>query len=177
MKIIIRKSKNTDLNNIYDLHIKCFNKSDQWYKYAISNHLNNSIIAEIKETQQIIGVLLQGTIIPCNKKSSFFDKNEDIFESVNEEGELFYKNMLHTKEHFGIVMICIDPEYRNKGLGKQLIKHHLNENSNKLLCLHTRESNINAINLYIFMNYKQIAIIKNKYFLPNESSYFMIKNN
>jgi ribosomal protein S18 acetylase RimI-like enzyme len=180
MKIIIRKTNTKDIENIYNLHIKCFNKSDQWYKYIISNHINNGIIAEVQDTGNIVGILLQGDVIACSDKPTFFFEgsyNEDIFDPINDEGIEFKNNNLHKKKHSGIIMICIDPDYRNKGLGKKLIKHHINENTDKILCLHTRESNINAINLYKSMEYKQIGIIKNKYFLPNESSCFMIKNN
>jgi ribosomal protein S18 acetylase RimI-like enzyme len=40
----------------------------------------------------------------------------------------------------------------------------------------TRQSNSNAYELYKSMGYIQIAIIKNKYFLPSEDSIFMIKH-
>ena len=45
-----------------------------------------------------------------------------------------------------------------------------------MLCLNTRQSNSNACELYKSMGYIQIAIIKNKYFLPSEDSIYMIKN-
>jgi ribosomal protein S18 acetylase RimI-like enzyme len=73
-------------------------------------------------------------------------------------------------------MICVDPEFRGKGLAKKLIEKHWQDNPNKnILCLNTRKTNISAFMLYKLMGYEHIAYIKNKYFLPTEDSIFMIK--
>jgi len=61
-------------------------------------------------------------------------------------------------------------------LAKKLIEKHWQDNPNKILCLNTRRSNINAYSLYKKMGYEHIALIKNKYFLPTEDSIFMIKD-
>jgi len=172
MKIKLRRSTQYDLEKIYELHTKCFNNSDLWYRSNIQHYLNSGIV--IETDKQIIGVLLQGSITPCNKKmeiESDQEYNEDIFEPTNEKGEIFDQ----FKEYYGIVMICIHPKYRGKGLGKKLIEKHFNDNNNIILCLNTRRSNINAYHLYKKMGYEQIAFIKNKYFLPSEDSIFMIK--
>jgi len=174
MKLKLRRSTQSDLENIYLLHTKCFNNSDQWYRSNIQHYLDNGILVEIKETNEIIGILLQGNITPCNKKLDInIDSNykEDIFESVSDKGKLFDSY----KEYYGIVMICIHPSYRGKGMAKKLIDKHFDDNQNITLCLNTRRSNINAYQLYKKMGYEHIANIKNKYFLPSEDSIFMIK--
>ena len=174
MKIKLRRSNQQDLENIYQLHTNCFSNSDRWYRSTIQQFLNNGIIVEIKETSEIIGVLLQGEITPCNKKielNNDLEYKEDIFESVSDKGKSFNP----FQEYYGIVMICIHPDFRGKGLGKKLIEAHFDDNSDKLLCLNTRRSNINAYQLYKRMGYEHIAFIKNKYFLPSEDSIFMIK--
>jgi ribosomal protein S18 acetylase RimI-like enzyme len=76
-------------------------------------------------------------------------------------------------------MICVDKEFRSKGIAKKLIEKHFVDSfkNNNILCLNTRESNINAFMLYKSMGYEHIAYIKNKYFLPDENSIFMIKKN
>lgn len=153
---------------------------------------------------QIIGILLQGGITACNQKmntdsiekqideTNIFDYSsklpnqntkdnsndgykEDIFEPVTANGNIFLSNNLHLKELYGIVMICIDPKFRGKGLAKKLIEKHCKYNKNKVICLNTRRSNIGAFMLYKSMGYEHIAYIKNKYFLPIEDSIFMIK--
>ena len=183
MKVKIRRSTNDDLNGIYDLHIKCFSLTDQWYRANIINYLNNGIVVELNN--KIIGVLLQGMIraceLPHNKSNDvavIFDKNpkDDVFEALNTNGELFQNNNLHYNEFNGIVMICIDPRYRSKGLAKKLIEKHWNDNLNKIVCLNTRRSNIKAYSLYKFLGYDHIAYVKDKYFLPNEDAIFMIKD-
>ena len=172
MKIKLRRSTQNDLEKIYGLHTQCFNNSDLWYRSNIQHYLNSGIV--IENDTEIIGVLLQGNIIPCNKKievESDQEYKEDVFDPINDKGY----NFDPFKEYYGIVMICIHPKYRGKGLGKKLINKHFDDNKNVILCLNTRRSNINAYQLYKRMGYEHIAFIKNKYFLPSEDSIFMIK--
>lgn len=194
MKIKIRRSCQSDLDKVYDLHTKCFSQSDHWYKSNIRQYLDNGIVVETKDSNKIIGILLQGSITPCNQDLSDFslfastdvnqentnkqdtDYKADEFIPVNDTGKLFLEKSIHFKELYGIVMVCIDSEYRGKGLAQKLIEKHWQNNSNKVLCLNTRRSNINAYSLYKKMGYEHIALIKNKYFLPTEDSIFMIKD-
>jgi ribosomal protein S18 acetylase RimI-like enzyme len=168
MKVKIRKSLLTDLDGIYQLNTECFKLTDQWYRAIISNYLNKGIVIENTETQKIIGVLLEGDISACNPKLNGY--KPDIFESINKDIEFdkFENNP-------GIVMICIHPDFRGKKLAQKLIEKHFSRNKDKIVCLHTRRSNINAYSLYKKMGYEHIAYIKNKYFQPNEDSIFMIK--
>jgi ribosomal protein S18 acetylase RimI-like enzyme len=207
MKVKFRRGCQYDLEQVYELHTKCFSTSDQWYKSAIKHYLDKGIIVETinkDTTKKIIGVLLQGGITVCNQKmdvesvdqqadaTNIFDYSsklpnlntkansndgykEDIFEPVTSNGKIFLSKNLHLKELYGIVMICIDPEFRGKGLAKKLIEKHCKDNPSKVLCLNTRRSNISAFMLYKSMGYEHIAYIKNKYFLPTEDSIFMIK--
>jgi ribosomal protein S18 acetylase RimI-like enzyme len=175
MKVKLRHTKPEDLEQVYELHERCFNKNDLWYRPNIRPFLDNGYVVECDT--KIIAVLLQGPITPCNKNMECYNNEyEDIFEPVNETGKIFVENNIIYKELYGIVMICVDSNFRGKGLGRKLIQKHFDDNPNKLLCLNTRRSNINAYNLYKKMNYEHIAFIKNKYFLPNEDSVFMIKN-
>ena len=170
MKCYIRKSNYKDLDNIYNLHINCFNINDQWYKSIIGQYINNGIIIEI-DNNQIIGILLQGDITPCSNS----EKND--FIPINDKGIEFYNNLDHIKNQYGIVMLCVDNNFRNKGIATKLINTFLNLNKDKLLCLNTRKSNYYAFNLYKKIGFEYIAHIKNKYFLPDEDSIFMIYNN
>ena len=178
MKCIVRRSCQDDLENIYELHKKCFVQSDHWYKTHISHFLDSGIVIEINDS--IIGVILQGAITPCNSKLAdtlqYQGYQEDKFEPINSIGEIYLDEKLCYKELFGIVMICIDPKYRGKKLAQKLITKHFQDNSNKTVCLNTRRSNINAYSLYKKMGYEQIAFIKNKYFQPTEDSIFMVKD-
>jgi ribosomal protein S18 acetylase RimI-like enzyme len=200
MKLLIRRTSPDDLNDIYDLHIKCFSQTDTWYKNNIKNYLDTGIV--IVKDNILIGVLLQGDILPCSNNNNkplsqngstghdikLFNINEnedylenvnsinDIFKPITDNGIIFYNNNIHYKNIYGIVMICIHPKYRKKGLAQKLINKHFDDNINNLICLNTRASNNNAINLYKKMGYEHIGYIKNKYFLPDEDSAFMIKN-
>lgn len=189
MKLKIRRGNQDDLDQVYELHTKCFSPTDCWYKSSIRPYLEKAIILELTDSKQIIGVLLQGYIVPCNKKFDIDEEEskketvnstgkykEDIFEPVNKSGELFMEKNIQYKQIFGIMMICVDPKYRGKGLAKKLIQKHFVDNTNKVVCLNTRRSNINAYKLYQTMGYDHIAYIKNKYFLPSEDAIFMIKD-
>lgn len=178
MIVKLRSSNINDIDKIYELQLKCFSSNDTWYKCIISQYINSGIVIEFNDN--IIGVLLEGDIIPCNKKYYFLNTEtykEDIFEPININGNNFLNNNIQYETHYGIVMICIDNNYRNKKLAQKLILAHFNKNINKQICLTTRKSNINAYNLYLKMGYEHIANIKNKYFLPDEDAIFMIKNN
>jgi ribosomal protein S18 acetylase RimI-like enzyme len=168
MKLKIRRGDPKDLDKIYEMHLKCFSQTDCWYKSAIGNFINDSIVIEIIDELdfgKIIGVLLQGTIIPCDKDEKIIIKDSSIY--INENNS-----------YNGIMMICIDPEFRGKNLGKKLIEKHFLDNPNKLLCLNTRKSNVIAQKLYNKMGYIHYGDIENKYFLPDETSHFMVyKNN
>ena len=177
MKVKLRNTTCIDLDQIYNLHIKCFESNDIWYKYIIKNYLDTGYVIENIENNQIIAVLLQGDIIPCNH--ALFDANAnykpDEFIPETEYGKYFNDNKLYFKSFKGVTMICVDPEYRKKGLAKKLINQHFKDNKNSIVCLNTRKTNIEAYNLYKLMDYEHIGYIKNKYILPDEDSIFMIK--
>jgi len=168
MKIKIRRSNKNDLDDIYDLQNKCFDTGDQWYKSYIIQYLDTSLVIEKSDTKVLIGVLLQGPIIPCNK-----DENDN-FISNNKSGQVFKEQKLHFEPTAGITLLCIHPEFRNKGLASKLINIHFKEHKNELICLQTRKSNP-AYNLYIKHGYEHIGTIKEKYYNPTESSCFMVK--
>jgi ribosomal protein S18 acetylase RimI-like enzyme len=168
MKIRIRRSTKEDLDPIYDLQNKCFDTGDQWYKSYIIQYLEDSLVIETSETNVIIGVLLQGLILACDS-----DEN-DKFIPNNKSGEIFKEQKLHFEPTYGITMLCIHPDFRNKGLATKLIELHLKEHKDELVCLQTRKSNP-AFNLYVKHGYEHIATIKGKYYSPTEDSYFMIK--
>ena len=140
----------------------------------IQQSLKDSYVVEKVEAtgdKNIIGVMLQNNITPCEP----FDIQNYI--ALNEEGKLFKENDFHIQNLYGITMLCINPKYRGKGLAKKLIEIHFKSNQDKgILCLNTRKSNP-AYHLYLKMGYKHIADIRDKYFFPNEDSFFMIKNN
>jgi ribosomal protein S18 acetylase RimI-like enzyme len=161
----IRRGNILDIDMIYECHKQCFNQSDQWYRKIIEQNIDMSYVIEYNNT--IIGILLYGMIVPCD--SSDINNLEVINNTYKDTG--FYLNQIN-----GITMLCIHPEFRNKGLAKKLINIYLDEHKNNLVCLHTRKSN-NAYHLYLKTGFIHIADIKDKYFFPNESSCFMIKQN
>jgi len=169
MKIRIRRSNKDDVDGIYDCHKECFEQGDHWYKSSIQQFVDRSYVIEAVETKKIVGVLLQGPIVPCEMSEV------DNFVPVSKTGEIFIENKLHLETNYGITMLCVVPECRGKGLATKLIELHFKENDNEMLCLNTRASN-KAIDLYKKMGYEHIASIKDKYYFPTEDSVFMVKN-
>ena len=183
MKLRLRTSEINDIDKIYDLQLKCFGQNDAWYKQLISQYINNGLIIETlspnEHDNNIVGVLLQGNITPCNKKYDFLNNEyykEDMFVPITEYGKCFLLNNNQYKPIYGILMLCIDENFRGKKLAQNLISVHFLHNKGKHVCLNTRKSNVNAYNLYLKMGYQHIADIKNKYFNPNEDSIFMVKH-
>ncbi len=168
MKIRIRRSNSNDFEGMFECHKKCFPESEHWYKSLFIQHVESGFVIEIIETKEIIGLLMQGPITPSESK------DVDDFFPVSKSGEIFKQQNLQFDETYGIVLLCILPEYRKKGLAKKLIELHFQDHPNEVLCLNTRKSNP-AFNLYIKMGYEHVATIKDKYYFPTEDSYFMIK--
>jgi ribosomal protein S18 acetylase RimI-like enzyme len=178
MRVKIRKSNNKDIDKIYNLQCNCFTKDDAWYRSTIGNNVKNGFVVET-EDNEIIGVLLQGNITPCDRINNFMQSTNyknDIFEPITENGHIFFNNNSHYEKIYGIVLICVDENYRGRGLASKLIQKHFDVNKGEVVCLNTRYSNISAQRVYEKMGYEHIANIKNKYFLPDEDSCFMIKN-
>lgn len=174
MKIIMRKSNIEDLDNIYNLHNLCFTFNDRWYKNAICQYIDDSIVI-VTEDNEIIGVLLQGNFNPI------LNDEELVVPNIDNKSDLVVPNIDKDfvvpnidDEVFGIVMICIHPDYRNKGLASKLINTHIKINNEKKLYLCTRITNTNAILCYKKNGYELIGNIKNKYYLPVEDACFMI---
>lgn len=163
VKIKIRKALNEDLNNIYECHKECFEIGDLWYKSIIQQHLNRGYIIETLENKTIIGIMLQGMVTACDS-----DEKENFINYEKENHDVL------TKEYPGIIMICIHPNFRGKGLAKKLIELHFQMHQNNIVAINTRKSNP-AYNLYLKTGYELVGSVKNKYFSPTEDSYFMIK--
>lgn len=167
--VVFRQSKPSDLDKMYELHKLCFkNQSDQWYKAMFQQFTDKSLVIERESDKEIIAFLLQGSIIPCDSED-----DSDNFIPLTTNGVDFKKRNLHLSEMYGIVLLCVHPDYRGKGLAQKLITKHILINPNRTLCLNTRKSNP-AYYLYLKMGYEHCATIKNKYYQPIEDSMFMI---
>ena len=163
----IRHTTLVDIEEICELQSSCFSSGDSWDRYTYLKYINNSLVIEIDN--KIVSVLIQGYITP-----SGYDK---VFNPVNEDGQKFLINNRDKSSTFGIALIFTDSNFRKKGLAEMLINKHFELNKNKTLCLNTRISNINSINLYKKVGYNHIATISRYYNFPSEDSVFMIKEN
>jgi len=169
VNVKVRKAYPEEIDTVFECHKQCFEQGDQWYKSVIGQNIKSTYVVVVEANNEIIGVMIQGDIKPCEQSEA------DDFEPLDKTGEMFKNNNFHLDNLFGITMLCILPKYRNKGIASKLIDFHLKMNQDEMLCLNTRKSNP-AINLYLKKGYKHIANIKNKYFSPNEDSYFLIKD-
>lgn len=191
----IRKSNDNDLNEIFNLHLKCFDTADCLYKATFISLLANGIV--IEKENKIVSFLSQELLSPCdilplsmesidNTNDKYLENlienttNEikydvDNFIPVNEIGISFKMNNNHIKPMYGISLIFVEREFRNTGIASAMISYHI-EHNEKPLCLHVRKSNLSAISLYNKLGYIYIADIKNKYYNPTEDSSFYIHN-
>lgn len=75
--------------------------------------------------------------------------------------------------------IAVAPSHRGKGIGKFLLEkiiESVKKKGAKFLTLEVRVSNINALYLYMKMNFKIVGIRKNYYTNPVEDAFIMLKN-
>lgn len=160
MKIIIRYGLENDITQIDSLQKICFSSSELWNTNIIKQYLEKSWVIECKG--KIIGVLLPGLLMA----TLTLNDCEIIDNSINP-----------TKPIYGIGLICVHPRYRGKGLATKLIEKHKENYVNQPIGLLVREHNDQAIKLYKKMNYKEICIIKDKYYEPIDNGIFMVFNN
>jgi ribosomal protein S18 acetylase RimI-like enzyme len=167
-QVVFRQSRPSDLDKMYELHKLCFKQSDQWYKAMFQQFTDKALVIERESDKEMLAFLLQGPIIPC-------DSEEDGINFIPQtpNGTEFKRRNLHLSEVYGIVLLCVHPNYRGKGLAQKLITKHILLNPNRTLCLNTRRSNP-AYYLYLKMGYEHIGVIKEKYYQPTEDSMFMI---
>ncbi len=112
-------------------------------------HIRN--LSVIEDMGNIVGV---ACVIPCGRKLDFLE-NVQISESfrnklhIAEEG-YFIPLMAESRKYTGhnITNICLDPDYRGKGLGILLLSHCLAEYGTQRIHLDVIASNEAAIQLY-----------------------------
>ncbi|NPA42082.1 MAG: ribosomal protein S18-alanine N-acetyltransferase [Aquificae bacterium] len=95
---------------------------------------------------------------------------------VLEDGEkvVGYAILWLIKEEAFIMTFAIDPEYRNRGLGKFFLKELINrlKDKTKLLQLDVRKTNLPAIRLYRSLGFKVVRE-RRKFYSDGESALVM----
>jgi ribosomal-protein-alanine N-acetyltransferase len=77
-----------------------------------------------------------------------------------------------------IVSVAVKKEWRRKGIGRRLIEkllENFKKEGMKIIFLHVREENRDAINFYQALGFKIIELIEN-YYSNGENAYLMEKN-
>jgi ribosomal protein S18 acetylase RimI-like enzyme len=161
MKLLLRRTNTNDLENIYNLQKECFSSMDSWYKSFITNFLDSGYVVVMHNTNTLLGVLLYGEIVGCGPNETIKLLNQ--------------YNVDISKPMRGIMMICVNPSFQSKGLATRLITRYHEDNKNIPLCLNTRLTNKNAINLYKKMGYQEYGVVRDKYFNPTEDCLFMYR--
>lgn len=85
-----------------------------------------------------------------------------------------YCIVLESADDFNILSIATDKNNLNKGFATKLIEHliKLGNDCNKTISLEVKSKNINAINLYKKLNFKQVYIRK-KYYKDGDDALIM----
>jgi ribosomal protein S18 acetylase RimI-like enzyme len=126
MRLRLRIGTNDDLSNIYNLHLKCFSGGDVWYKSIMGQYIDNSLVVESCDTGKLLGCLFQGNITPANLNE--VSTKVDDFEFIDSD---FTNYIDLNKLYPAILLVCVDPDYRSKGIGRKLIQAHINSNKDK----------------------------------------------
>jgi ribosomal-protein-alanine N-acetyltransferase len=70
-----------------------------------------------------------------------------------------------------VVSVCVNPNYRRKGIARRLLAYSCNINKIKTLFIEVLESNSKAISFYKGIGFQQVGIRKN--YLNNENAIVM----
>ena len=115
------------------------------------------------------------TRIRKNCFPDFWDENEFISMLSDETFFGFCENhgfILCRKacDAIDIVTFCVEPEYRNRGIGKNLLLELINFAKENFLdiFLEVAEKNLPAIYLYESLGFKKISVRKNYYKFPDD---------
>ena len=142
MNYILVKSSNDDVDKLIEYKketvFKYANNLSEEEKNKISNYINNNIASEIKNYCNIVII---DNIVGC---LLLIDK---------EDGKLLDE-------------IYLKKEYRNKGIGTDIIKNIIKENN--IIYLWVYKSNTKAISLYKKLGFSIIQEEKTRYYMKYE---------
>lgn len=142
MNYILVKSSNDDVEKLIEYKketvFKYANNLSEEEKNKINNYINNNIASEIKNYCNIV---INDNIVGC---LSLIDK---------EDGKLLDE-------------IYLKKEYRNKGIGTDIIKNITKENN--IIYLWVYKSNTKAISLYKKLGFSIIQEEKTRYYMKYE---------
>ncbi|MDC9727047.1 MAG: ribosomal protein S18-alanine N-acetyltransferase [Candidatus Thioglobus sp.] len=131
--------------------------------------------ASIQDLDQILRIEQRAYSQPWSEQKfvdSFNHADIDIQLATQDQMVIGYCLTLPSLEFVDVLNICIDPDYQQQGLGRQLLdnlcKQHKGS-ARKAIMLEVRESNIVAINFYQSYGFKQIDIRK-KYYSNGEDA-------
>lgn len=106
-----------------------------------------------------------------NKKAYFIVATQD-------NNVLGYAGMHYVLDEGYISNVAVFPDFRKKGIGKELLRNILNyaeKNNFAFVTLEVRTSNFNAIKLYKSLGFEQWGTRKNFYKNPTEDAIIMTK--
>lgn len=89
-----------------------------------------------------------------------------------------YGGMITVLDEGQITNIAVAPEYRRRGLGREILRaleNHALKNGISLLSLEVRASNAAARSLYASQGWSEVGVRKNFYKLPAEDAVIMTK--
>lgn len=126
--------------------------------------------------EDIKNIIKLGSLLHNNFDFSInsFSNSFVIYEHDKFIGFIVYSIIYERAE---IIDIIIDPNYRNKGYGKELLKHTIDkieENCCQNITLEVDKNNLKAVNLYKKLGFDICAVRKGYY--NGDDGYLMIKD-
>jgi ribosomal protein S18 acetylase RimI-like enzyme len=149
--MFIRKANIQDANELYRIHSQCFASGELWDVNSFMRRISD--VSVICNDQGIVGLLAQGRVSTLGMRCL-----SDLYFGMIE---------------FGIITVCVHPDFRRMGYSEELLKHHLESNPDKTSTLTVRCSNEAAIKLYEKYNYVSVGVRENYYSNPIESGFLM----
>ena len=141
-------------------------------------------IRPMEETDLDVVMYLENTcfVAPWGLKELLYEVNDNpvsnlwVIES-SMHGVAGFVDYWITFDSATICQICVNPVFRNKGLGSQMMSEVIKDcRANKVrnITLEVREHNDLAIKLYEKFGFKEV-LIKEKYYTNGDNAIYMIK--
>jgi ribosomal-protein-alanine N-acetyltransferase len=161
----IRPARLEDIERIYEIERKCF--PTPWPTGALRGHLGERGFIVYELSEMVVGYIIVGMKTP-----SFFERLE------MRAWDFLGYNKKRKEEKVGHIMnIAVDPAYRNKGIGEELLRKgllYLQSLGVEVVELEVRVNNVAAIKLYRKFGFSTKQVIKG-YYSNGDDAYLMRK--
>lgn len=151
-----------------------------WMRRRVSD-MAEIVKAGLSELEDILAVEQTCFSVPWSEKSisdGLTDERYCFLIAVCESKTVGYGSILTACDECDLLNVAVLPEYRGRGIGRAIVNGLIREAKSRgaaAIHLEVRESNENAIGLYLSLGFSPDGTRRNYYKMPQENAVLMTK--